>query len=60
MHSAWGNSLNWQDTREQRRMSHHKRLLPLFGILVACLFLMDNAAFSWSNVSQCVLHGIPF
>lgn len=36
-----------------------KKLLPLFGILVAHQFVVENAAFSKSNVSQSVPHRIP-
>ena len=37
----------------------HKKLLPLFGIVVAHLFVMENVVFSQSNMSQSVLHRIP-
>lgn len=36
-----------------------KKLLPLFGILVAHQFVVEGAAFSKSNVSQSLPHQIP-
>lgn len=53
MSSAWGNSLIGRVKGKRTgclngvfSLLSHKKLLPLFGILVAHLFVMENVVFS--------------